>query len=86
MSFGVASRSGRMPALAQGFNLEACADADDLILGVSFATKNQVLLDTVQIAQPGVASASKVDHGTVVKTYPITQKRPCNAPDLGDRK
>jgi hypothetical protein len=43
MSFGVASRSGRMPALAQGFNLEACADADDLILGVSFATKNQVL-------------------------------------------
>ena len=75
MNFGVASRSGRMPALAQIFNLKACADADDLILGVSFATKNQVLLDTVHIARPCSASASKVDRGhRGQETYPITQK------------
>ena len=53
---------------------QAGADPDDLILGVSFATKNQVLLNTVHIVRPGGASESEVDPGIVVKTYPVTHK------------
>jgi len=53
---------------------QAGADLDDLILGVSFATKNQVLLNTVYTVRPGRASESEVDRGIVVKTYPVTHK------------
>ncbi|MBZ5782256.1 hypothetical protein, partial [Klebsiella aerogenes] len=50
---------------------QAGADPGDLILGVSFATKNQVLLNTIHIARPGSASSSEVDRGIVVRTFPI---------------
>lgn len=53
---------------------QAGADPDDLILGVSFATKNQVVLNTIHIARPDSASTSEVDRGIVVKTFPVRRR------------
>jgi hypothetical protein len=50
---------------------QAGADPDAVLLGLSFATKDQVLLNTIHIAKPGKASQTKVDSGIVVKTYPL---------------
>ena len=55
---------------------QAGADADDLILGVSFVSKkqNQILLNTIQIAQPTRRSVEEVDTGVIVETFPIPTK------------
>jgi hypothetical protein len=53
---------------------QAGIDPDDLILGVSFATKKQILLNTIYFAQPSNASTSEVDRGIVVKTFPVPRK------------
>lgn len=50
---------------------QAGADPDALLLGVSFMTKNQVLLNTLHIAKPDNATESEIDAGIVVKTYPL---------------
>jgi hypothetical protein len=50
---------------------QAGADPDALILGVSFMTKRQVLLNTLHIAKPGRYSTTEVDRGIVVRTFPI---------------
>jgi hypothetical protein len=50
---------------------QAGADPDTMLLGLSFATKDQVLLNTIHIAKPGKVSQTKVDSGIVVKTYPL---------------
>jgi hypothetical protein len=50
---------------------QAGADPDGILLGLSFANKDQVLLNTIHIAKPGKASQTKVDSGIVVKTYPL---------------
>ncbi len=55
---------------------QAGADADDLILGVSFATKQQILLNTVHIARPDRPSAEQVDTGIVVATFQISPSPP----------
>jgi len=50
---------------------QAGADPDALLLGLSFMTKDQVLLNTIHIVKPGKATQSEVDSGIVVKTYPM---------------
>jgi len=50
---------------------QAGADPDDILLGVSFATKNQVLLNTIHIAKPSKTTQSEIDAGIVVRTIPI---------------
>ncbi len=50
---------------------QAGADADDLLLGVSFDTGKQVLLNTIQIARPDRRSVDEVDTGIIVETFPI---------------
>ena len=53
---------------------QAGSDPDELLLGISFSTKNQVLLNTIHIAKPGRVSSSEVDRGIVVRTFPILRK------------
>ena len=50
---------------------QAGADPDALLLGVSFMTKKQVLLNTLHIARPGKTTKSEIDTGIVVRTYPL---------------
>jgi len=50
---------------------EAGADRDDIVLGVSFMTRNQELLNTIHIVKPGKATQSTLDRHVVIKTYPI---------------
>jgi hypothetical protein len=55
---------------------QAGADADGLLLGVSFVSKkqNQILLNTIHIAQPDRRSAEEVDTGIFVETFPVRAK------------
>ena len=50
---------------------QAGADPDALLLGVSFMTKNQILLNTLHVAKPDKATGTMVDPGVVVRTYPL---------------
>jgi len=52
---------------------QAGADPDALLLGVTFVS-DRVLLNTVHVAKPGSASSSELDHGIVVKTFPLRRK------------
>ena len=56
---------------------QADADPDAVILGVSFSTGRQVLLNTVYILVPGRRGAVTVDRGIDVSSYPNenSQKR-----------
>jgi hypothetical protein len=49
---------------------QAGADADDIVLGLSFALPNQILLNTTHIVEPGKSTQSNLDPGLVIKTYP----------------
>src|SRR5712692_3855759 len=50
---------------------QAGADPDAILLGISFVTNDQVLLNTIHIAKPGKTTQSILDSGLVVKTYPV---------------
>ena len=50
---------------------QASSLPDGLVLGVSFATKKQVLLNTLHLAQPDKVSASELDRDIVVRTFPL---------------
>jgi hypothetical protein len=52
------------------------SDPEDLIFGVSFTVKDQVLLNTVHIAKPNAASHFDQDRGLVTKTYPLKHSGP----------
>jgi hypothetical protein len=51
---------------------QAGADPDDVLLGVSFETDNQVLLNTVDIVRPGRPTQYTLDDDVVIKTYQVT--------------
>ena len=53
---------------------QAAEDPDGLLLGVSFATKKQVLLNTIHLAKANSVSQSEVDNGILVKTFPLPPK------------
>ena len=56
--------------IIEGNIWQAGADRDAVLLGVSFSSKKQVLLNTIHVAKPDRASASEVDRGIVVRTFP----------------
>jgi hypothetical protein len=51
---------------------QASAASDAMVLGVSFATRKQILLNTLHVAKPGETTRSEIDSGIVVRTYPLT--------------
>jgi len=52
---------------------QAGADPNALLLGVTFVSV-RVLLNTIHVAKPDNTSASQLDRGIVVRTFPSTQK------------
>jgi hypothetical protein len=50
---------------------QAGADPDDILLGISFSTKNRILLNTIHIVRPGKPTQSTLDRDVVIKTYPL---------------
>jgi len=50
---------------------QAGVESDVLLLGVSFSTKDQVLLNTVHVAKPDHDSQSRLDPGMVIRTRPL---------------
>ena len=55
----------------EGTIWQAGADPEDILLGVCFTAHGQVLLNTIHITQPGKSTASEIDPGLIIKTYPI---------------
>jgi len=49
---------------------QAGGEPDALILGISFATKKQILLNTLHIARPDMEMSSELDKGLLIRTYP----------------
>jgi hypothetical protein len=56
---------------------QAGADPNDILLGVSFSNKRQILLNTIHIMKPAKTTESKIDLGLTVRTYPL--KSPVNS-------
>jgi sulfur relay (sulfurtransferase) complex TusBCD TusD component (DsrE family) len=54
---------------------EAGADPNDILLGVSFATRDQILINTVHIVKPGRPTQMTLDRGVLIKTYPVAAKK-----------
>ena len=52
----------------------ASGDSDALVLGVSFATKKKILLNTLFVAKPNGISVGKIDRGIVIRTFPLPSK------------
>jgi len=50
---------------------EAGADQSDILLGVSFATRDQILLNTIDIVKPGRPTQWILDRRVLIKTYPV---------------
>jgi len=51
---------------------QAGGEEDALILGVSFSTKKQVLLNTLHIARPDKQSSSELDTGIFITSDPAS--------------
>jgi hypothetical protein len=45
-----------------------------ILLGISFSTKQQILLNTIHIAKPDQESSSEIDRGIVIRTFPANRK------------
>ncbi len=50
---------------------QAGADPDAILLGISFSTGNQILLNTIHYAKPTGESRTVIDKGIVVRTFPL---------------
>jgi len=55
----------------EGSIWQAGAEPTDLLLGLSFSTRGQVLLNAIHIIDPSEVTTSNIDAGMVVKTYPV---------------
>ena len=53
---------------------QAGADPGVILLGMSFDSQNQILLNTVHIAKVGRESRTEIDRGLIVRTFPSTRK------------
>jgi len=60
--------------MIEGNIWQAGADPGVILFGVSFSTKEQVLLNTIHIAEPSKESASEIDRGLIVRTFPVSHK------------
>jgi hypothetical protein len=54
---------------------QAGEEPDGLLLGVSFSTKDRVLLNSVHFVKPYRTSESKLDPGLFIRTYPVSRPR-----------
>jgi hypothetical protein len=54
---------------------QAGTDPGVIVFGISFSTKEQVLLNTTHVAKADKASMSEIDSGITVRTFPISRKR-----------
>jgi hypothetical protein len=52
----------------------AASDPGDILFGLSFANKKRTLLNTVHIAKSDNESASEIDRGIQVRTFPLRGK------------
>lgn len=50
-------------------------DPGVILLGLSFSTKKQVLLNTIHVAQLDKAFTSEIDPGLTIRTFPISHKK-----------
>lgn len=50
---------------------QAGGEPDVLILGISFATRKQILLNTLHIARPDKQTSSELDKGLLITTKPL---------------
>ena len=55
----------------QGDIWQAGGERDALILGISFDTKNRILLNTLHIARPDRQESSELDKGLSITTSPV---------------
>jgi hypothetical protein len=51
---------------------QAGGESDALILGISFDTKKQVLLNTLHIARPDKQTSTELDKSLFITTYPVS--------------
>lgn len=59
---------------AEGNIWQAGGEPDALILGISFQTKERILLNTLHIARPDKKTSSKLDQGLSIITYPLPER------------
>jgi hypothetical protein len=50
---------------------QASSDDGSVLLGLSFASGKQILLNTVHVARPDRESTSEIDRGLKVRTFPL---------------
>ena len=55
---------------------QAGAEPGGVLLGISFATKNQIVLNTLHFAAPNRSSEMLLDPGLLIRTYPLPRSRP----------
>jgi hypothetical protein len=53
---------------------QAGADSGVILLGISFSTKHQVLLNTIHFAKLDRESSTEIDRGIIVRTFPMDRK------------
>jgi hypothetical protein len=53
---------------------QAGGEPDALILGISFATGKQILLNTLHIAKPEKQASSTLDKALFITTYPVARR------------
>lgn len=58
---------------------EAGSDPDALILGISFASKTRIWLNTLHVAFPNKISTTQLAPGVTVRSYPLLDQKPSNA-------
>jgi len=61
----------RKTDIIEGDIWQAGGDTDALILGVSFATQHQILLNTLHVAKVDKKSTTKLDNGLYITTYRV---------------
>jgi hypothetical protein len=55
---------------------QAGTDPGAILFGLSFSTKKQVLRNTIHFAKHDTGSTSEIDRGLIVRTFPISRKKP----------
>ncbi len=60
--------------MIEGNIWQAGADPGAILLGISFSTTNQVLLNTVHLARQGAVCTTEIDRGIVIRTFPLDRK------------
>lgn len=50
---------------------QAGGEPDALMLGISFDTNDQILLNTLHVAKPEKQTSSELDKGLFITTYPL---------------